>query len=332
MVHEELDRYAMGEGVAVLLPCHNEEAAVAGVIESFKHALPEATVYVYDNSSTDHTADVAMEAGAILRTEPSLGKGNVVRRMFSDVEADIYVLADGDGTYDADAAPEMIKRLIADNLDVVTGVRMETSDTDAYRRWHRSGNAMGNWLLKTLFGGGHSDIWSGYRVMSRRFVKSFPIVSRGFEIETEMTIHILQGRIPFAELETRYVERHPESTSKLRTWRDGSRILLAVALMLKEVHPIRFFSIIGSIAMLLAIGLTVPIVLHYLETGLVPRLPTFTLSIALGTLSALNFSIGIVLDSVARGRYETKRLEYQRYTSICADKLNYNTSAQAYKR
>lgn len=296
--------------VVVLLPCRNEESAVADTIRAFRMALPNARLYVYDNGSTDRTAEVAAVAGGTVRSEPARGKGNVVRRMFADIEADIYVLADGDGTYEAAATASMIERLRAENLDMVVGVRQEAEGQNAYRTWHRAGNTLLNWLINTLFGGSFTDICSGFRAMSRRFVKSFASVSKGFEIETEMTIHCLQYDIPCAELPTRYVERAHGSVSKLRTWRDGSRILFAIAIMLKEVHPLRFFTMVGILTAALAVGLAIPIFLTYLETGLVPRLPTAVLCLGLGIVAGSSFLAGIILDSLGRGRYEAKRLAY----------------------
>ena len=302
--------------LAVLLPCLNEEAAIAGVVESFRIALPEAEVYVYDNASTDATADRAAAAGAVVMSEPLPGKGNVVRRMFADVEADIYVLADGDGTYDASAAPAMVDRLIADNLDMVVGIRVESEGQDAYRPGHRMGNALLNRLVRGLFGGVFTDISSGYRVMSRRLVKSFPALSRQFEIEPELAAHCAHLRLPCAEMPTRYVERPEGGESKLRTLRDGRRALVTIGLLVKEFHPFKFFTLAALALALVSVGLAIPILLTFWETGLVPRLPTAVFCAALGLASLGSFVSGVILDSVNRGRHELKRMAYLRYPSI----------------
>ncbi len=303
-------------GVAVLLPCLDEEAAIAGVVAAFRCALPEAPVYVYDNGSTDATAQRAAAAGAAVRSEPLRGKGNAVRRMFADVEADVYVLADGDGTYDASASRAMVERLVAENLDMVVGVRVEAEGQDAYRPGHRMGNALLSWLIRAMFGAVFTDISSGYRVMSRRFVKSFPALSRRFEIEPELAAHCAHLRLPFAEVPTRYVERPEGGKSKLRTLRDGRRALLSIGLLVKEFHPFRFFTAAAVVLGLIAAALGLPIVLTFLETGLVPRLPTAVLCAALGLASLGSFLSGVVLDSVSRGRQEQKRMAYLRYPSV----------------
>ncbi len=305
-----------GLRLAVLLPCFNEEATIAGVVESFKHALPEAEVYVYDNASTDATSEQASSAGAIVRSEPLSGKGNVVRRMFADIEADVYILADGDGTYEAAAAPKMVENLLAENLDMVVGVRVEAQGQDAYRRGHRMGNALLNRLINVQFGGVFTDISSGYRVMSRRLVKSFPALSQQFEIEPELAAHCAHLQVPCAEVPTLYVERPSGSESKLRTLRDGRRALLTIGLLVKEVHPFRFFSIAGIALALAALALAAPIVVTYWQTGLVPRLPTAVLCASLGLAAFGSFLIGIVLDSVSRGRREMKRMVYLQYPSV----------------
>lgn len=301
--------------VAVLLPCHNEELTIADVIKAFKKALPEACIYVYDNASTDRTADVALAAGAVVRTEHLVGKGNVVRRAFSDVEADVYVLADGDGTYSASIAPDMIGKLISENLDMVVGVR-KADVQNAWRRGHRFGNMVANRLIRILFGGSFTDIWSGYRVMSRRFVKSFPAASQGFEIETEMAIHSMQVKIPCAEVETRYVERPLGSKSKLRTWQDGWLILVAIVMMVKEVCPFFFFGSASVLIALFSIWLAVPVFMTYFETGLVPRQPTVILCLGLGVIAVGSVMAGIVLDSLRRARYESKRLAFLSHLSV----------------
>ena len=300
----------------MLLPCLNEEAAIAGVVDAFRQALPGAQVYVYDNGSTDATAERAAAAGALVMSEPLPGKGNVVRRMFADVDADIYVLADGDGTYDASAAPAMVERLIADNLDMVVGARVEVEGQDAYRPGHRMGNALLNRLVSGLFGGVFTDISSGYRVMSRRLVKSFPALSRQFEIEPELAAHCAHLRLPCAEMPTRYVERPEGGESKLRTLRDGRRALLTLGLFVKEFHPFKFFTLFAILLGLVSIALAIPILLTFWETGLVPRLPTAVFCAALGLASLGSFVSGVILDSVNRGRHELKRMAYLRYPSI----------------
>ena len=302
--------------LAVLLPCLNEEAAIAGVVEAFRQALPAARVYVYDNGSTDATAERAAAAGAVVMSEPLPGKGNVVRRMFADVEADVYVLADGDGTYEASAAPAMVERLIADNLDMVVGVRVEAEGQDAYRPGHRMGNALLNRLVRGLFGGVFTDISSGYRVMSRRLVKSFPALSRQFEIEPELSAHCAHLRLPCAEMPTQYVERPEGGESKLRTLRDGRRALLTLGLFVKEFHPFKFFTLAAAILAVISFALAVPILLTFWETGLVPRLPTAVFCAALGLASLGSFISGVILDSVNRGRHELKRMAYLRYPSV----------------
>ena len=295
--------------IAVLLPCYNEAAAIATVVGEFRRLLPQARVYVYDNNSTDDTAGVAARAGAIVRNERQQGKGNVVRRMFADIDADVYVLVDGDDTYEAAAAPRLIERLIAERLDMVTGVRREVAK-DAYRRGHR----FGNWLLTSLvrwtFSAHVADMLSGYRVLSRRFVKSFPTQATGFGIETEMTVHGLEMLMPVAEMETAYKERPPGSVSKLNTFRDGFRILFLILTLAKEERPLFFFGLIALSLALAAIGLSIPIFITYFETGLVPRLPTALLATALMLLAFLSFFSGLILDTVTRGRWETKRLSY----------------------
>ena len=302
--------------LAVLLPCYNEEPTIAGVVKSFQQALPEAKVYVYDNASTDATSEQASLAGAIVRSEPLPGKGNVVRRMFADIEADIFILADGDGTYEAAAAPKMVEKLVNDNLDMVVGVRVEAEGQDAYRRGHRMGNALLNRLINAQFGGVFTDISSGYRVMSRRLVKSFPALSQQFEIEPEIAAHCAHLQMPCAEVPTIYVERPSGSESKLRTLRDGRRALLTIGLLVKEVHPFRFFSITGAALALAALVLAAPIVVTYWQTGLVPRLPTAVLCASLGLAALGSFLIGTVLDSVSRGRREMKRMAYLQYPSV----------------
>jgi len=293
----------------VLIPCLNEEAAIGKVISGFRAVLPHALIFVYDNGSTDRTASIAKLAGAIVRCEPLRGKGNVMRRMFADVEADIYVLVDGDHTYHAASAPALVQRLIQDHLDMVNGARVGGSES-AYRPGHRFGNWLLTWLVARFFGQRFTDMLSGYRIMSRRFVKSFPALASGFEIETELTVHALQLRLPIAEVMTPYRERPPASSSKLRTIPDGIRVMRLIARLVREERPLEFFSLAALALAVLSVVLAVPIILEFLRTGLVPRLPTAVLSTGLMLLSFLSLTCGLVLATVTRGRIETKRLQY----------------------
>lgn len=302
--------------VAVLLPCRDEEETIGEVVRAFREALPGARCYVYDNGSADGTAGVAAAAGAEVRSEPLPGKGNVVRRMFMDVEADVYVLADGDGTYEAAAAPRMVERLVAGNLDMVVGARADAEGQRARRRGHGPGNALLGWIIRAQFGGAFTDVSSGYRVLSRRLVKSVPITSRRFEIEPELTAHCAHLRLPCAETPTRYVERPPGSASKLSTMRDGRRALLALALLVRDLHPVRFFSAIGAVFALAALGLGIPLFLTWLESGLVPRFPTAILCVGLGLIACGAFLAGLVLDGVSQSLRQAKLLEYMRYPSV----------------
>jgi glycosyltransferase involved in cell wall biosynthesis len=295
--------------VAVLVPCFNEEAAVATVVGDFRRALPAAQIFVYDNNSRDRTVEVARAAGAEVRSERRQGKGHVVRRMFADIEADIFVLVDGDATYDAPSAPAMVEKLLAEQLDMVVGLRVDQSVT-AYRPGHRAGNWMLTSFLASVFGEAFKDILSGYRVFSRRFVKSFPVLSDGFEIETELSVHALELALPVAEVSTPYYARPEGSFSKLNTWRDGFRILGTILRLYRTEKPLRFFTAIGVFLMLVAIGLAIPILVTYLEDGLVPRLPTAVLSTGLMIIGVLSVSSGLVLDTVTRGRREIKLLAY----------------------
>lgn len=295
--------------VAVLLPCYNEAAAIAQTVADFRAALPDATIYVYDNNSTDKTVEVAAAAGAIVRTERMQGKGNVVRRMFADVEADIYVMADGDATYEAAAAPGLIDLLVSDQLDMVVGARKSEVEA-AYRRGHKLGNAMLTGMLAWLFGRSFTDILSGYRVFSRRFVKSFPVLSEGFEIETEISVHALELRMPVAERVTAYAARPEGSESKLSTYSDGWRILRTILTLFRIEKPLAFFGIIGAALALIAIGISIPLFLTFFETGLVPRLPTAVLAMGIMLLAFLNGFCGLILDTVVRGRREMRRLAY----------------------
>ena len=295
--------------IAVLVPCFNEEAAVATVVADFRKALPSAEIFVYDNNSSDRTIAVAREAGAEVRSERRQGKGHVVRRMFADIDADIYVLVDGDATYDAASAPRMIEMLLTDHLDMVVGFRVDQAEA-AYRPGHRTGNWMLTSFLSSVFGQAFKDILSGYRVFSRRFVKSFPVLSDGFEIETELSVHALELALPVAEIETPYYARPEGSFSKLNTWRDGFRILGTILKLYRSEKPLRFFTAIGIFLTLVSIGLAIPVIVTYLEEGLVPRLPTAVLSMGLMILAVLSVSSGLVLDTVTRGRREMKLLAY----------------------
>jgi glycosyltransferase involved in cell wall biosynthesis len=287
--------------IAVLLPCHDEEAAIAETVAGFRAALPDAAIYVYDNNSNDRTAERAAAAGAIVRHERMQGKGHVVRRMFADVDADIYVMADGDATYDASAAPALVARLIDDRLDMVVGARRSEVE-EAYRRGHRLGNRLFTGLLASLFGRSFTDIFSGYRVFSRRFVKSFPALSAGFETETEISVHALELAMPVGEVMTAYGARPEGSRSKLSTWRDGWRIMRTILHLFRSERPVLFYGGIAVFLAALAIVLALPLALTYLETGLVPRLPTAMLVTGLMILASLSFFTGLILDTVVRGR------------------------------
>ena len=299
--------------IAVLIPCYNEEIAIGLVVRDFIAALPGAAIYVYDNNSSDRTSEAASLAGAVVRTEALQGKGHVVRRMFSDIEADAYVLVDGDGTYDAQAAPEMVKRLLAEQLDMVNAQRIEQAGAGkvgAYRRGHRTGNFVLAGMVRFVFGDRIKDMLSGYRVFSRRFVKTFPALASGFETETEFTIHALDMLMPIAEMPTQYRERPPGSVSKLRTYSDGFRILNTIIKLVKEERPLQFFSIAGLVLLVLGVLVSLPVLITYARTGLVPRLPTAVLAMGFVVVAFLAFTCGLILDSVARGRREAKRLAY----------------------
>ena len=298
--------------VAVLLPCYNEEAAIAATIAGFRAAVPDAAIYVYDNNSSDRTCEIAAAAGAIVRRERIQGKGAVVRRMFADIDADVYVMADGDATYDAASAPAMVARLIDDRLDMIVGARISQAEA-AYRRGHRFGNRLLTGMLTRLFGRSFTDILSGYRVFSRRFVKSYPALSTGFEIETDISVHALELRMPLGEVETPYFERPEGSASKLSTYRDGWRISKTILTLYRIERPLLFFGAIGLVLALAALVLVAPVFLTYLRTGLVPRFPTLITASALVTLAFLNFFTGLILDTVVRGRREMRRLAYLSY-------------------
>ncbi|WP_151446695.1 glycosyltransferase [Lacisediminimonas profundi] len=302
---------ALGEPprIAVLIPCYDEEVAIASVVRSFHQALPAARIHVYDNNSNDRTGEVARTAGAAVHNERLRGKGNVIRRMFADIDADVYVLVDGDGTYDPASAEAMVALLLADNLDMVVGCRVHCTSA-AYRRGHQLGNAMLTGFVGWLFGKSFTDMLSGYRVFSRRFVKSFPALSRGFETETELTVHALELRMPIAEVKTAYGERPVGSASKLHTYRDGFRILKLILSLYKHERPLAFFMVISALLAAIAIGLGIPIVVEWLSTGLVPRFPTAILASAIMILASLSATAGLILETVTRGRKELKRLVY----------------------
>ena len=295
--------------IAVLIPCHNEAIAIAKVVCDFRAALPEAAIFVYDNNSSDDTYSRALAAGAITRREYLQGKGNVVRRMFADVEADVYVLVDGDDTYDAAAAPGMVAMLLRDQLDVVNGMRIP-SLAEAYRRGHRFGNSMLSGIVQKIFGARLTDLLSGYRVFSRRFVKSFPAGAYGFETETELTVHALELRMPVREMQVAYKSRPEGSSSKLRTYSDGLRILRTILILIKEERPLQFFGAIAFVLFWLSIVLGIPVIAEFLRTGLVPRFPTAILATGIMLLSFMALVCGMILDSVANGRKETKRMAY----------------------
>jgi len=301
------------QSVAVILPCYNEEVAIGDVVRRFRTALPDARIYVYDNASSDATASRAREAGAIVRAEPMRGKGNVVRRMFADVEADIYVMADGDGTYDATLAPALVERLRADNLDMVVGTRLGSHGQGLFRGGHRLGNRALSWLAGHLFHHRLADVLSGYRVFSRRFVKSFPALSSGFEIETELTLHALELRLPIAEVETAYAPRPEGSVSKLNTVRDGIRILWRLTVLMKELKPLVFFGAIATVLASVSVILAGPIFATFMDTGLVPRIPTAGLATGIMLLAFLGLTSGLILDSLSRARLEAKRTAYLRF-------------------
>jgi glycosyltransferase involved in cell wall biosynthesis len=298
-----------GRRIAVLVPCHNEQAAVARVVGDFRAALPDADIHVYDNNSTDRTAEVARAAGAIVRRERRQGKGHVVRRMFCDVDADVYLMVDGDATYHAPSAPAMIALLTEGGFDMVVGARRDQEQA-AYRRGHRLGNKILTGFVARVFGSPFGDMLSGYRVFSRRFVKSFPVLSSGFEIETELTIHALNLELAVAEIETPYFARPDGSVSKLSTWRDGLRILATIVRLYRAERPLPFFTGIGAMLAGTSVVLAIPIFITYVEQGLVPRFPTAVLSTGLMILASLALACGLVLDTVTRGRREMKMLAY----------------------
>jgi glycosyltransferase involved in cell wall biosynthesis len=295
--------------VAVLVPCYNEEITIGKVVADFRAALPDATIYVYDNNSGDNTIDVAQRAGAVVRKELRQGKGNVVRRMFADIEADVYVLVDGDDTYDASASEMLVKRLVEERLDFINAMRVSTAK-DAFRAGHRFGNRLLTGLVRQIFGRQFNDMLSGYKILSRRFVKSFPAMSSGFETETELAVHALELRMPSIEVATVYKERPPGSVSKLRTYSDGAQIMLLIARLVKDERPLHFFGLSGMSLIVVAILLSIPLLVTYLETGLVPRFPTAILSAALVIVGVLSTFAGLILDMTTKTRREMKRLIY----------------------
>jgi glycosyltransferase involved in cell wall biosynthesis len=304
--------------IAILLPCYNEEAAIAQTVAAFRASLPSALVYVYDNNSRDRTREVAGAAGAIVREERMQGKGHVVRRMFADIEADVYVMADGDMTYDAAAAPELVRRLVEERLDMVVGARKSEVE-EAYRRGHRLGNRLFTSILAGLFGRSFTDIFSGYRIFSRRFVKSFPALSRGFETETEISVHALELAMPVAEMVTAYGARPEGSVSKLSTYRDGWRIMRTILHLFRIERPVLFYG--GFAAFLAGLGLVlaIPLIVTYARTGLVPRFPTAILVTGMMVVAFLSFGVGLILDTVVRGRREMRRLAYLSFPAVGED-------------
>ena len=295
--------------IAVVIPCFNEEKTIGVVIQEIQEYCPDALIYVCDNGSTDRTREIAEKNGAIILFEPLKGKGYALRRMFRDIEADVYVLIDGDDTYSASSAPHLIKRLIDGRLDMVTGTRISPTE-GAYRPGHQFGNVLLTAIVRFFFGHRATDMLSGYRVLSRRFVKSFPMLTRGFEVETELTVHALDLDMPIEEVETKYKERPAGSHSKLNTYYDGIRILKTIIILIKEERPLLFFSAIFSIFVTISITLGVPIIVEYFETGLVPRFPTAILATGIMLLGFLSLVCGLILDTVTRGRRELKRLWY----------------------
>jgi hypothetical protein len=308
-IAEQFGLVANQPRIAVLIPCRNEEAAIGKVVSDFQNALPDAIIYVYDNNSTDHTMLEARAAGAVVRRERLQGKGHVVRRMFADIDADVYLLVDGDDTYDADAAPGMLSILIERQLDMVNAARYGAV-REAYRPGHKLGNALLTALVSWAFGDGISDMLSGYRVFSRRFVKSFPALSSGFETETEFTVHALALHMPVDEVRTNYRNRAAGTSSKLNTFVDGFRILRAIVTLVQQERPLQVFSLAALAFVTLGVSLGIPVVMAFLQTGLVPRLPTAVLSMGLMLLGFLSLACGLILDAVSRGRKENKRLAY----------------------
>lgn len=305
---------SVSHSVAILLPCYNESAVIAQVIADFRTAMPEARIYVYDNNSTDNTAEIAAQNGAIVKTERMKGKGNVVRRMFADIDADIYVMADGDGTYDAAAAPALIQELLNNDVDVIVGTRLASYGATEVRPGHDFGNKMLTGAVNFLFKSEFSDILSGYRVMTRRYVKSCPMLASGFEVETLLTIHCLEVRAPYLEIEVDYRDREEGSVSKLNTYKDGMKILMTVLYLFKDIKPFLFFGSFTIFFVLLGLLFGVPVIFEYFDTGLVERFPTAILATGLMLLGAIALMCGLILNAVARSKREIKRLYYQQYS------------------
>lgn len=305
----------MSEKIAVIIPCYNEELAIAKVVQKFRRVLPQAKIYVYDNNSSDKTAEVAAAEGAIVRFEALQGKGNVVRRMFADIDADIYIMSDGDETYDIEKAPLLIKELIDNNLDMVIGSRKEV-DLAAYRVGHRWGNVVLTKLVQYFFKHPLDDMLSGFRVFSKRFVKTFPAQAAGFEIETELTVYALSARLPIKEVETDYFARPAGSLSKLSTFKDGFRILLMIVNLIKEERALFFFSMLGILFMIASLVIGIPVIANFMQTGLVPRMPTTVLATGLMICAVVSLLVGFVLDSVSKNRKEARRLAYLNYKII----------------
>jgi glycosyltransferase involved in cell wall biosynthesis len=298
--------------VAVLIPCYNEEVAIGKVVRDFRQALPDATIYVYDNNSRDRTASIAAQAGAVVRLETQQGKGHVVRRMFRDIDADYYIMVDGDDTYEAGHAPDMLCTAMSGPFDLVNYIRRETEDA-AYRGGHRFGNLMLTGVVRRIFGNRVKDMLSGYKIFSRRFVKSFPALSSGFDIETELTVHALELSMPISHVDGPYRGRPDGSESKLHTYRDGYRILKLIMKLIRHERPMFFFGGLSVLLTVLALVLAEPVFAHYLETGFVPRLPTAILSMGLVLLASLSLTTGTILDTVSRGRRAVRMLAYLQY-------------------
>jgi glycosyltransferase involved in cell wall biosynthesis len=305
--------------IAVLVPCFNEEVTISQVVSEFRRVFPKASIFVYDNNSRDRTVELARAAGAVVRSEPLQGKGNVVRRMFSDIDADVYVLVDGDATYDPYSARKMVDRLVTEQLDMVVGSRFSDDPSSAYRRGHQLGNVLLTGVVANLFGDRFTDILSGYRVFSKRFVKSFPALAKGFETETELTIHALELGMPVAEVATPYASRAEGSTSKLRTYSDGLRILRTILRLFKNERPFAFFGLAATALCVSSIGLAWPLFVTYIETGLVPRLPTAILASGMMVLAFLSLSCGLILDTVTQGRREARRLAYLAFAPVSCE-------------
>lgn len=303
----------------MLLPCFNEEVAIAQVVADFRNALPNATIYVFDNNSSDNSVSLARSAGAKVFNVGAQGKGNVVRRMFADVEADIYVMADSDSTYDASVSATMVEMLLDRNLDMVVGNRVDENEQDVYRRGHRLGNFLLTSTVRSIFGGNFQDMLSGYRVFSRRFVKSFPALSSGFETETELTIHALELRMPVAEINTRYGARPTGSFSKLSTYKDGLRIFKTISRLYMVEHPLMFYSVVAALFVASGVFLSIPLFVEFFNTGLVPRIPTAILIVGLVLCGLVSFVCGLILDTVSRGRHEVRRLAYLAIPSLTRD-------------